>query len=253
MVAGIYCITNNINGKKYIGQSNNVFNRLKTHKSKLNLNAHHSSHLQYSWNKYGEGAFSFEVLKCCKLKYLDRFEKLFIRILNTVENGYNIENGGKSNKSHSEETIKKISESLIGLMAGENHPLWNKHHSEETRKKMSLAKQGVYDGENHPLWNKHHSEESRKKMSLAKQGVYDGAKNPMYGKSHSIESKIKMSKKHNTTGFFRVSKCKKKDTTQGFNYVYSYYDNGKPKQISSVSLDKLKEKVLTHGLEWREL
>lgn len=37
-------------------------------------------------------------------------------------------------------TRKRMSESHIGLQAGENHPMYGKHPSEETRKKMRNAK-----------------------------------------------------------------------------------------------------------------
>lgn len=57
----------------------------------------------------------------------------------------------------SEETRKKISESLSG-----------NHHSEETRRKMSEAR----TGENNPNFGKHHSEETRKKMSESHAGKH---------------------------------------------------------------------------------
>lgn len=34
---------------------------------------------------------------------------------------------------------------------------------------------------------------------------------------------------------------------------YGYYENGKRRYLSSVNLDKLKEKVLAKGLLWLEL
>lgn len=59
---GIYSITNILNGKKYIGSTAKSFNtRFAQHISKLRLNKHHCSHLQYAWNKYGESAFVFAI------------------------------------------------------------------------------------------------------------------------------------------------------------------------------------------------
>lgn len=59
---GIYSITNILNGKKYIGSTAKSFNtRFTQHISKLRLNKHHCSHLQYAWNKYGENAFVFAI------------------------------------------------------------------------------------------------------------------------------------------------------------------------------------------------
>lgn len=62
-----------------------------------------------------------------------------------------------------------------------------------------------------------------------------------------------ISKNFNSTKILRVQKKKNKQCTQGFTWVYHYKDEtGKPKSISSVELEKLKEKVLSKGLEWEE-
>lgn len=62
-IVGIYKIENITNGKVYIGSSKNIENRWKQHKTLLRSGKHHSQHLQYSWNKYGEDSFSFEVIE----------------------------------------------------------------------------------------------------------------------------------------------------------------------------------------------
>lgn len=81
-----------------------------------------------------------------------------------------------------------------------------------------------------------------------------GENNPFYNKHHSEESMVEMSKYRNTSGYFRVSKQKKKGIKQGFLWTYSYYDvDGKRKFITSVSFDKLEIKVKNKGLLWRKL
>ena len=104
---------------------------------------------------------------------------------------------------------------------------------------------------NHKYWKgKHLSEEAKRKLSLSKQGQ----NNPNYGKHHSKSTLNKMSNALNTTGYFRVMKIKKDGVKQGFTWLYAYYDeNGKRHRITSVDLDKLKEKVLVKGLEWYKL
>ena len=72
------------------------------------------------------------------------------------------------------------------------------------------------------------------------------------GEAFSDEEKIKRCK-HNQTGYFRVWKKNQSDVVQGFTYQYVYYENGKRRYLSSVNLDKLKEKVLAKGLLWLEL
>lgn len=60
---GIYAITNISNGKKYIGHSINIRSRWNEHKRKLRLGIHGNSHLQASWNKFGENMFTFTILE----------------------------------------------------------------------------------------------------------------------------------------------------------------------------------------------
>lgn len=110
------------------------------------------------------------------------------------------------------------------------------NHSEESKKKISDGNKG-----------KILSNETRRKMSES----HKGNKNPLYGKTHSDETCKKISKTKNSTGFFRVSKHKNITYKQGFTWVYQYSDGSdKQKAITSVNLDKLKEKVLAKGLEW---
>lgn len=61
--AGIYRVINSINGKFYIGSSKNLAKRWWEHRKFLRLGTHVNSHLQNSWNLYGELAFKFEVLQ----------------------------------------------------------------------------------------------------------------------------------------------------------------------------------------------
>jgi len=49
--------------KNYYGSTTNFKKRVKDHKYLLHRNKHHSSHLQNAWNKYGEDAFEFVILK----------------------------------------------------------------------------------------------------------------------------------------------------------------------------------------------
>ena len=58
-ICGVYKIENSVNGKYYIGSSNNIYRRWKEHIKLLNKNNHHSPHLQFAWNKYGEKILSF--------------------------------------------------------------------------------------------------------------------------------------------------------------------------------------------------
>ena len=102
--------------------------------------------------------------------------------------------------------------------------------------------------------NRNISEETKNKISESN----SGENNPNYGNPndyhHSEESKLNMSEARNTSGYFRVSKHKCKTCKQGFKWIYQYYDeNNKRKNISSVDIKKLEEKVKAKGLEWRKI
>ena len=95
-------------------------------------------------------------------------------------------------------------------------------------------------GEDNPNYGKPLPKETRQKISDANRG-----------KIRSIESKQKMSKSRNASGYFRVCKRKRKDTTQGFLWCYDYLKDNKRKTISSVDLTKLEQKVKAKGLKWK--
>lgn len=89
---GIYAISNVLNNKKYIGSSNNIDNRIYSHKWHLCSNKHINAYLQNAWNKYGEVNFRIDVLEFCSEEELLSKERYWIQLLNTnkVEYGYNI-------------------------------------------------------------------------------------------------------------------------------------------------------------------
>ena len=65
-LCGIYKIENKINGKIYIGQSNNIYKRWYSHKNSLRRNVHDNDYLQNAWNKYGEENFEFSIVEICE-------------------------------------------------------------------------------------------------------------------------------------------------------------------------------------------
>ena len=113
-VCGIYEIINKVNKKRYIGQSVDVYKRWHGHKNKLNSNSHRNSYLQHAWNKYGEDNFEFNLILECSESELDDMEKYYISLHNTCDRscGYNIDDGGNSNKHLSNETKEKIRQCL---------------------------------------------------------------------------------------------------------------------------------------------
>ena len=111
----IYCYTNLINNKKYIGQTINPKQRFKQHKSSAfnERDKDYNSPLHRAFRKYGYDNFKYEVLAEAEtIEELNGLEIYYIAHFNSKNNGYNIESGGKnSSKPKSEETKKKLMKS----------------------------------------------------------------------------------------------------------------------------------------------
>lgn len=141
MNSGVYAIVNNVDGKKYVGQSTNIKKRWMQHKSDLRANRHDSKLLQNAWNQYGEGNFSFLMLEYLPKKFLEEAEKWWIKYLNTKVCGYNVSEGGKGTKGVvpwdcgvklPSETKRKISEAAKRRV-GDKNSFYGKTHSDETK------------------------------------------------------------------------------------------------------------------------
>ena len=87
---GIYKITNNINGKFYVGQSIDIQRRFLEHKTQKNSRIILDKAIQ----KYGAENFSLEVLEKCSKEQLNEKEQYWILKLNAIEKGYNLSLGG---------------------------------------------------------------------------------------------------------------------------------------------------------------
>ena len=64
--AGIFRITNNVNGKILIGKGLNVQGKINSNLAQLKFGGHRNKELQKDWNRYGPEVFSFEVLDYLK-------------------------------------------------------------------------------------------------------------------------------------------------------------------------------------------
>lgn len=112
MVGCIYKITNILNGNIYIGQTINFRKRKQKHIQHLKKGTHYNSHLQASFNKYGESVFQFEIItNASSKKELNDLEKKYIKEIPSKK-CYNFTSGGEGTLGykHTEKTKKKISE-----------------------------------------------------------------------------------------------------------------------------------------------
>lgn len=122
MTCGIYCITNNINGMKYVGQSICIEERFQQH-----IYSKSNSEIHKAIEEYGVSNFRFEVLIACSKNELDEQEVKFIRLLDTYENGYNQTRGGQhsvynfeydyNNYTKLKEEVKEKSKEIRSLNA----------------------------------------------------------------------------------------------------------------------------------------
>ena len=91
----IYCITNNINQKKYIGKTNStVEERWQQHKSDAKRKRCEKRPLYNAINKYGAENFSIKTLEECLPEESSDREVYWIEKLDTYHNGYNATYGG---------------------------------------------------------------------------------------------------------------------------------------------------------------
>lgn len=176
MICGIYKIKNQINNKVYIGQSIDIYTRWYNHKHDLRNGVHYNTHLQKSWDKYGEENFEFSIIEVCDQNNLDALEIEYIAYYqsHSAQFGYNMSSGGIGGGIPNEETRKKLSQ----VNSGENNPMFGKKHTEETKSKIRQKKVGdknyMYGkrGENSPSYGRKHTEAELEKMRNVNKGKH---------------------------------------------------------------------------------
>jgi len=103
----IYQILNKVNGKFYIGSTNNFKRRKSSHLWPLRNNKHKCPYLQHAWNKYGEENFEFLILEQVeKLEDLVTIEQYYF---DTLKPEYNILKIAGTSIGH---TFKKTKEAV---------------------------------------------------------------------------------------------------------------------------------------------
>lgn len=161
----LYKITNQLDGKIYIGQSNNPEYRWKQHKAD-SRRTYPVQYIHRAMAKHGVENFIFEIIASCKnQKDTDDVESILILQYNSRNDlsGYNLMVGG-SYGGHSEETKQKQREATIKQIETRGHPAAGRIVTEETRelmRKIRLEK---------PL---DYTPERRQKMSEAHVGIKD--------------------------------------------------------------------------------
>lgn len=227
MTSGIYCYINkDTNQVVYVGKDTNI-NENKRYKSHLHKSQRNQQPFnqvlqnnpqKYEYKVLKKGIFSDALLNALEIIYIKRYGTYENRKGHGKSYGFNFTIGGDgvTGFKHSKETRKQISKSLSGIT-----------RSKETRQKISQTRKKKYFGKNH---NK-------------------------YGTKQSIKTKeqisITESQSKTTSGFYRISKNKDNSCKNGFRWQYGYTINNKRKNLKSVNLLKLKEKILKKNLSWK--
>ena len=217
----IYEIKNNINGKSYVGQFSGKSFEKYFGSGKL---------IKSAIKKYGIENFSKIIIEECNSKEeLNQREIFWIKELKTIENGYNLTEGGtggdlsefinyneewveyqrKSAKKYwdtiSEDEKKRRSE----IVSGEKNGMYGKVGFWKGKKipldaiKKSLENRRSYNGEQNPNWKGGVSYvycECGKRIGYGhthcnKCRPRSESNNPFFGKQHSEETKKKISEK----------------------------------------------------------
>lgn len=164
VISGVYKIINIINGKFYIGSSENLERRRREHFRELKSNRHANKKLQHSYNKYGKDNFKFEIIEYVKdVDSLFNIEQKWLDELRPYDKcvGYNIATNttsGMKGRKHSEETKRKFSE----MRKGEKNCNFGKKMPREAVEKMRIKN----SGENSVWYGRKHTPEELKNMSL---------------------------------------------------------------------------------------
>ena len=240
--SGIYCFENLLDGKKYIGQSQDLDCRMRRHFRDLEKGKDCVKVLQNAWSKYGRDSFLFFIIEKCKIDDLDRLEIFYIRDWHThvSEWGYNIALGGDvpmRGRKHSEATKKKLSENAHPLK-GEANPFYNRKHTQESLQ-LIIDHHVDFSGEKNPMFGRNHTQATKELMSEnynhdrkprgphsdeAKKNIGDGRR----GKLHSQKTKDEMSKTRTGT--------KHRNSTS--QYIGVCYDKSQDNWMAHIRFNK---------------
>ena len=232
----VYIHTNKINNKKYVGQTcigvKNRWGKDGRNYLRKRNGIYDQPIFAHAILKYGWDNFQHEVVKDCLTKEdADALEILLIESLNTTDSkyGYNSRGGG-SHGSLSEETKRKVSESLRG-----------KNHSEETRKKMSESHKGIK-----------HSDESIMKMREAQvkaQTVRKIAQYDMKGNIIRIWNCIADAGRELGIDVSSIAKCCKGQYSKSGEFIWKYIeDELTEEELSLRNKDKRERLVAQYSL-----
>jgi group I intron endonuclease len=132
----IYCITNTLNGLKYVGLTSKTIEESKEYYGS-------GRYITRAIKKLGRQYFTKEIIEVCDdLEHLKEREKYWIKALNVKHPfGYNLTDGGDGVLNLCEEGKKRKNEKLK-LLVGEKHHHYGKKRNKEWRDNISKGLTG---------------------------------------------------------------------------------------------------------------
>ena len=192
-IYSVYCHTNTINGKQYVG----ITKRVPKRRWGYNGARYNDQPFGRAIEKYGWDNFTHEILTTGLTKaQAEEEEQRLIKELNTlVPNGYNLTTGGNLGTEVSLETREKLRASRLGKKASQStrekisaiHK--GKIVSDETRRKLSEARKGLKESEE---WKRKISDGLRGRTWSESQREKN--KNRVYPKGSEVKTSRKVAK-----------------------------------------------------------
>lgn len=196
--SGVYSLTNENNGKVYVGSALSVQGRIKGHIRQLKRGKHENPYLQRAWDKHGESSFRFDVIESCDPSQCVIREQHWIDQLKSYERdkGYNLSPSASSTLGlkWSDEAKRRHKEARKGLSTA--HMLdaaikatKGKPRPNDVKAKISASNKGKPKSEDHKQkvkanhWSKRHDAQEIIERSAMKHR----------GKRHSDEHRAKIS------------------------------------------------------------
>ena len=165
-MTNIYCITNTLNGKRYVGKTRYAIEkRFEQHSrasNKINTYIHNAI------LKYGKENFTISLIAEVPDEDWKYWEKYYIKKYHShfTEGGYNITYGGDSNPMDIPE-VKEIQKRRCKEKTYEKRANWlGKHHSEESKKKMSRIQSAICNTEDRKKRNALQHEKQKKRVAM---------------------------------------------------------------------------------------
>ena len=120
-MVGIYRIVNLETGESYIGQSKDIDKRIQKHMSDARSD-NPPTNISKALKLYGLNNFEIQVCIECSENDLNYYERIFINYYNSIQDGYNILEGGQDNIGNSNPNAKITEKDVFDIReAYKNH------------------------------------------------------------------------------------------------------------------------------------